>query len=133
MAENYNPREVNVIVDGTFLTGYQDGTMVSCAKNSDRFSMNVGAQGDATFVESADDTGQITVTLKHTSPSAPFLYEQANSREPFPVQVIDANVGNFKAGGTQCLIQRKPDSERGKEISGLEFVFLVADYDTEMN
>ncbi len=133
MAEVYNPKNVNTVVDGVILTGYQDGTMVQCARSNDKFSMDVGSQGDVTFIENADDTGQITVTLKHTSPSASYLMSKAKSKEPFPVQVIDSNTGNFKSGGSEALIQKSPDSERGNEVSSLEFVFLVADYDTEMS
>jgi len=129
----YNPKNVNTVVDGVIVTGYQDGTMVQCARSNDKFSMNVGSQGDVTFVENADDTGTVTITVQHTSPSVSYLMDMAKKKSPFPVQVLDSNDGGFKAGGSEALIQKSPDSERGKEISGLEFVFLVADYDTEAN
>lgn len=133
MSEVYNPKNVNTVVDGVIVTGYQDGTMVQCARSNDKFSMDVGSQGDVTFVENADDTGTITVTVKHTSPTASYLMSKAKSKTPFPVQVIDSNNGNFKAGGSEALVQRSPDVERSNEVSGLEFAFLVADYDTQMN
>lgn len=125
----YDPKDVKVVVDGAVLTGFADGTFVQCQKNTETYSMDVGALGEVDFSKSADETGQITVTLKHTSPSNRTLTKHAKGRNSFPVQVIDRNTNGVTAGGTECRIQKLPDQERSKEISSLEWVFLVADYD----
>lgn len=132
MAKTYNPKNVKVVVDGTILTGFADGTFVQCTKNTETNTMHVGAQGEVDFVQSADDTGQITVTLKHTSPSNTYLMKKARAKDPFAVSVVDRNDGKMTAGGTQCKIQKQPDTERGDDISSMEWVFLVADYDLGM-
>ena len=125
----YDPKDVKVVVDGTVLTGFAEGTFVQCQKNTETYSMNVGALGEVDFAKSADETGQITVTLKHTSPSNRFLTRLAKGRKSFPVQVIDRNTNGITAGGTECRIQKLPDQERSNDITSLEWVFLVADYD----
>ena len=125
----YDPKDVKVVVDGTVLTGFAEGTFVQCQKNTETYSMNVGALGEVDFAKSADETGQITVTLKHTSPSNRFLTRLAKGRNSFPVQVIDRNTNGVNAGGTECRIQKLPDQERSNDITSLEWVFLVADYD----
>lgn len=132
MSKTYKPKDVKVIVDGTILTGFSDGTFVQCTKNEDTNTMHVGAQGEVDFVESADETGQITVTLKHTSPSNVFLNKKAKAKDPFAVSLVDRNDGKMTTGGTQCKIQKVPDMERSNEVSGIEWVFLVADYDVGM-
>lgn len=125
---SYDPKKVSVIVDGQFIVGYMDGTFVNAEKNEDNVIPHVGAQGDVTFTESADDTGLITLTLKQNSSSLPFLQSLATQKREFAVQVVDANSGSFKAGGNRCRIQRTPNREFGAEISGVEVPIYVADY-----
>lgn len=129
---SYDPKKVSVIVDGRYLTGFMDGTFVTCAKNADNRTAHVGATGDVTYSENADNTGTITVTLKHTSSSLGYLRSKAKSKQLFPVQVIDANAdGRLRAGGTKATIIKLPDEERGAEVSGVEIQFHVADYDAK--
>lgn len=128
MANSYDPKKVSVIVDGQFIVGFMDGTFVNTEKNEDNIIPHIGAQGDVTYTESADNTGLITLTLKQNSSSLPFLRSLATQKRNFSVQVIDANDGNFKAGGTQCRIQKTPSQEFGAEISGVEVPIYVADY-----
>lgn len=129
--KTYDPKKVSAIIDGTFIVGFMDGTFVGAEKNEDNITPHIGAQGDVTFSESADDTGTITITIKQNSSSLPFLQGLAKEKRQFAAQIIDANTGNFKAGGTQCRILKTPSREFGSEIAGVEISIYVADYDAK--
>lgn len=127
-ATSFDPKKVSVIVAGKFLTGFMDGTFVQTEKNEDNVIPHIGAQGDVTFSESADETGTITVTLKQTSSSLSHLQTLAKQNKVFAVQIQDANDGAYKAGGTQCRILKTPGREFGAEVSGVEVQIYVADF-----
>lgn len=123
-------KNASVIVNGTFLTGFMDGTAIQAEKNEDNKVPHVGADGGVTFSNSADDTGTITVTLKQTSPSLPALIALSKSKTAvFPVSVVDANTNKMRVGGSQAVILKTPAAEWGSEIAGVEVQFYVADYD----
>lgn len=131
MAKSYDPKKVSAVVDGVFIVGFMDGTMINMEKNEDNVIPHVGAQGDVTFTESADDTGTITITLKQDSSSLPFLQSLAKQKRTFATNIIDANTNNFKGGGTQCRILKTPSREFGAELAGVEVAIYVADYDAK--
>lgn len=131
MAKSYDPKKVSLIVDGMFIVGFMDGTMITAEKNEDNVIPHVGAQGDVSFSESADNTGTITVTLKQDSSSLPDLQALSKQKREFAAQIVDANTNNFQAGGTECRILKTPGREFGAEISGVEVQIYVADYDAK--
>lgn len=129
-ARQYDPREVAVVIDGHTVVGFADGTFIEAEKNEDEVSMDVGAQGDVTFVHSADNTGTITVTLKHNSPSNAKLFELRKNKEPFSIRISDRNFeGDVSVGGSQAMIQKAPAFSRGDSIEDTEWSLLVADWD----
>jgi hypothetical protein len=128
---SYDPKKVSVVVDGQFIVGYMDGTFVNAEKNEDNIVPHIGAQGDVTFGESADETGTVTLTLKQNSSSLPFLQSLSKQKRAFAVQIIDGNDGKFKAGGTECRILKTPSREFGAEVSGVEIPIYVADYSAQ--
>jgi len=128
----YDPRDVNVIVDGVFLTGFTDGTFVSCEKVEDNWTPHVGAQGEVDRARNAHPLGTITVTLKQTSPSNAHLSRLAKSKNTFPVRVVDRNSPETIIGGSECWIVKQPNVERSNEITGQEWQIQVADYDVNI-
>ncbi|MEV9639474.1 phage protein [Mammaliicoccus sciuri] len=124
----YDFKKVSAIVDGVIITGYMDGESIQTEKNEDDVLPHVGAAGDVTFSESNDDTGTITLTLKQTSSSNPFLQALRNSKRIFPLQIVDANDNAFRAGGSECRIIKTPARAYGNEVSGLEWQIYVADF-----
>jgi hypothetical protein len=131
MANSYDPRKVSLIIDGQFIVGFMDGKFINAEKNEDNIITHVGAQGDVTYTESADNTGKITATLKQDSSSLPFLQSLSKQKREFSAQVVDANTSRFQAGGTQCRIIKTPSREFGAEIAGVEIQIHVADYDAK--
>lgn len=135
MADMYDPRQVAVIVNGQELVGFADGTFIQGERSNERYGEpHVGAKGEVTFVRNADDTGTITVTLKHNSASNAFLMqlwrEQDEDGTELTVSVIDRNFDNdVSVGGSQAKIANLPAFSRGDEVEDVEWVFRVADYD----
>lgn len=124
----FDPKKVSVIADGTYITGFMDGTMVSAEKNEDDGTMHVGAQGDTTFSWSADDTATVTLTLKQNSPSLKHFINLSKNKKVFAFHVMDANTNGLKVGGNECVVLRRPNIEWSAEVSGVEVQIAVADY-----
>lgn len=126
MAEVYDFKKVSVIVDGIIITGFMDGEPISVSRNEDEATPHVGADGEVTYSESADETGTITLTIKQTSPVVPLLTALRKSRKLFAVNITDSNTRAYKVGGTQARITKMPDRSIGTEVQGVEVQIHVA-------
>ncbi|QGF21717.1 tail tube protein [Bacillus phage vB_BcM_Sam46] len=127
--EIFDFKKVSLVVDGVFGTGFMDGTAITAEKNEDNKIPHVGADGDVTFSNSADETGTITATIKQTSPFLKHLIRLSNNKDRlFPVQIIDQNTNKVRVGGTQCVILKTPTIEWGSEVAGVEVPIYVGDY-----
>lgn len=126
--ETYNFKKVTTIVDGEIVTGFMDGTGISIEKNEDDVTIHVGADGGATWSESNDPTGVLTVTLKQVSPSLASLRNLAAEKREFPISIIDNNGGKVRFTSAACRVQKTPGGEWGDEVGGVEVAILIADY-----
>lgn len=125
----YDPKKVNVVVAGATMTGFTEGSIVSCERNEDRATPYIGCKGEGAFALSGNNSGTVTISLQQGSPSNKHLKALANAGSQFPVSVIDTNAdGGFRAGGTQAMILKEPPDERGSEISENEWEIYVLDY-----
>ncbi|WP_205628675.1 phage structural protein, partial [Acinetobacter baumannii] len=68
MARTYDPNNVTVVIDGRFITGFQEGSFVQASKDEENFSTKVSAQGEVAVALSNNPLGTITITLSQTSP-----------------------------------------------------------------
>lgn len=123
----YDFKKVSVIVDGVFIVGFMDGEPIQVEKNEDDITPHVGAGGDVTYAESADQTGTITLTLKQTSASLPFLQRLRKSKRIFPIQIVDSNTNTYRVGGSEARIVKMPNRSWGNEVQGVEVQIHVAD------
>lgn len=123
----YDFKKVSVIIDGVFITGFMDGEPIQVEKNEDDVIPHVGAGGDVTYAESADQTGTITITLKQTSSSLPFLQQLRKSKRIFPIQIVDSNTNAYRVGGSEARILKMPNRSWGNEVQGVEVQIHVAD------
>lgn len=135
MADQYDPRQVAVIVNGREIVGFAEGTFITAERSTERYGEpDVGAKGEVTWVRSADDTGTITLTLKHNSASNGFLTElfreQDEEGAELTVSVVDRNFeGDVSVGGSDAKIANLPAFSRGAEVEDVEWVIRVADFD----
>jgi len=123
----YDFKKVSTIVNGVYITGYMDGEPIQVEKNEDDVTAHVGADGGVTYAESADRTGTITLTLKQTSASLPYLQQLRKSKKIFPIQIIDNNTRAYRTGGSQARIIKMPSRSWGNEVQGVEVQIHVAD------
>lgn len=127
--KTFDIRDVNVIVDGLFLTGFAEGTPITASKDEENYSTHVGAKGEVSRARNADPMGTITVTLKNTSDSNTQLNRLAKGIDTFPVQIVDANSLKKQAGGSIAWLEKPADLDWGAEVETIEWTFKVADYD----
>ncbi|MCI8661393.1 MAG: DUF3277 family protein [Lachnospiraceae bacterium] len=115
MDMSYDPKKVNVNVDGTIITGFSSDGIITISKNEDAVTPNVGCQGDVVYEENANESGTIALTLQGTSPSLAKLRSLAVNRKKFSVYISDANEDDSIAVSAQnCRILKAPDISRGK-------------------
>ena len=129
--KTYDPRNVQVIVDGKFLTGFADGTFVQWEKAEDNWIPHVGGQGEVDRARNVHPLGTITVTLKNVSPGNAVLNQLARSQTTFAARVVDSNTAGVVVGGSECWIIKPADGERSNEITGQEWQIQVADFEAE--
>jgi len=130
MSQTYDPTKVQAIVDGWVLNGYAEGSMITVSPMSDKRSTYVGAQGEVTVIKSADNRAEVTITLKHTSPSNHKLRQLYNSDETFGFGVFDMNFDGAVGGsGAEAVVTSAPDFERGNEVSENEWTLVVFNYE----
>lgn len=131
MPKQYGPADVFISFAGNLLSGYADGDFCSIKRNSDQQSQYVGADGEVCVVASADQSGEITITLQGSSASNDILSALHAEQEvggvlvPKPIFVKDGK-GTTLASGAEAWIKKVPDVTFGKEMSTREWVFGVA-------
>ncbi|MGG1443510.1 phage protein [Brevibacillus laterosporus] len=128
---SYDAMEVTVTVNGTFITGFTDGSFVECEKDEDHFSTSVGAQGDVVVSEINNPLGTIKLTLQATSPSIAFLNKLAKQKEMSDIWVISNGEPKEKTGGTQARIKKQAAVTYSDEAEDREFEIVVLDYTQE--
>ena len=128
MVTSYDAKDVSVIVNGVYLTGFAEGTFVSFAKDEENYAVSIGAQGDAARAKVNNPLGTITITLQQTSPQVSMMNNLANSGKLVEVRVIHKGTNTEKIGGTQCYVKKPADGEYSNEISSREFEVSVLDY-----
>lgn len=124
----YDSMKVNVTINNMIVTGFADGTMVTCERNEDRVIPYSGVKGEYAYSLNNNSSGTITISLQQQSPMNAVLQALANAKQTFPITVIDINTGGFKAGGNEAIILKEPANERGAEITTRAWSIYVFDY-----
>lgn len=124
----YDARKVVTTVDGRFITGYSDNSMVKASKDNDNFETSSSAQGDGIISINGDQLGTITISLNQTSSSVTYLDGLANARKVVPIWINSNNEIKEVVGGTQAIITKPADKEFGKTATNREYTIKVLDY-----
>jgi hypothetical protein len=125
--KTYDPKQVTVIVGTRPISGFADGTFITVARNSDMWSLVVGADGEATRAKSNDKSGRITITLTQSAESNQYLSELALADELsngglVPILIRDASGKTIHACASAWIVKR-PESAFAKEAGTREWVF----------
>ncbi|WP_214797680.1 DUF3277 domain-containing protein [Exiguobacterium sp. s5] len=129
----YDAALVTLVVNGRFITGFAEGSMVEAEKDEDNFETKVSAQGDVGIAKRNNTLGTITVILMQGSPDVLYLNALANSGQMVPVWAQSNGENAEKVGGTQAMVKKPADVEFSDEISEREFEFQVFDYTVQGN
>ena len=123
---SYDPKKVNVAVDGAIITGYASDSMITATKNEDAVTTEVGCKGDVVYSENANESGTITITLQGTSSSLPRLRSLASSRKQISVTVSDANDSDdISITAQKCRVVKMPDVSRGKTSGNVTISIFI--------
>lgn len=125
---SYDANLCTLVVGGRFITGFEDGSMISAEKDEEFFSVKSSAQGEPIVSETNNPFGTITATLSQTSPSYAYLQSIAKSKKEVPIWVNYSGEPKEKAGGTRSRIKKTPAKEFADEAGSREFEFQVFDY-----
>lgn len=114
---SYDPKKVNLVVNGVAITGFSADGVITVTRNEDIVTTQVGAKGDVAYSENANESGNIAMTLMGTSSSLPYLRTLAVKRTPLSVMISDANDATaVNVAEEQCRILKPPDITRAKEV-----------------
>lgn len=119
--KTYDPKKVIITFGTHTISGYADGTFISITPATDRFSKNVGADGEVTRTQSNDNTDEVVITVKQTSSSNDYLSQVAfNDRflgtGKLPLSIVDIG-GTTIANYTEAWIRTEAAIENSNEAS----------------
>lgn len=128
----YDPRNIVCTWGPHIVDGFSDGEFISAEMSADAVSMHNGATGAVTAIVSANESGEVTVTLSQTSPSNDFLSAAAaaqrrkgNGIVKYPLQIKDLG-GTTLFLSEEAMIKKEPKTGFGEEHTPREWVFLCA-------
>ena len=122
----YDPKKVNVIVGGRVITGFASDGVVTLAKSEDSVTPSVGAKGDVTYSDNANESGTVSLTLMSTSSSLSYLRDLEAKRRAVNVSITDANDDTaFTMNEDNCRITKMPDVARQKEQATVTVTIFV--------
>lgn len=123
---NLDAKKCTVTVGSRFLTGFAPDGIFNLVWSADRVSPTVGSQGDVVFVEGADESATLTVTLSPTSSSIPFLEDMCFNRASHPVTVNDASPdARITYYSPKCRVQKPADKSRGANANTVSYNILM--------
>lgn len=123
---SYDPKKVNLVINGRIITGFGDSSMISVTRNEDVVTTAVGVKGDVTYNENANESGNIELTLSGTSSSLSYLRNLAVKRRELSVMIADANDASaVNIAEDRCRLLKPPDLERAKEIGSATLNIFV--------
>ena len=123
---SYDPKKVNVNINGKIITGFSPDGVINVVRNEDIVTPTVGTKGDVTYNENANESGQVTLHLLGSSSSLPFLRSLAVKRKEIRLTITDANdAGAVQFAEERCRIIKPPDLAKAKEIGSTDINIFV--------
>ncbi len=128
--KTYAPKKVQVIIGGNIMSGFADGSFINAEREVDAFTKHVGADGEDSRSQSANRSGEMTLTLAQTSPSSDILSALAVADELAATGIVPIIIKD--SGGTTLLfsgegwVRKMPAVEYSDEVGDREWVFDLA-------
>ncbi len=128
-SELYDPKKVQLIVNGFTITGFADGDKIKIEPvTKEDIKSVVGVDGDVSMAKVNDDRHTITFTLKEESPSNKILDALRKLPTSFAVMIKNSSAGKYVGGGTGSRVSEKPGVTFGAESPKREWKILVPNY-----
>lgn len=129
----YDPAGIIFTFGGILISGYAPDTFITATRNSDAFTLQVGAGGQTCRSRSQDKSGTITVSLMQSSPTNDVLSALADIDEKTgsglgAVLIKDVN-GTTVISAENAWIKKKPEAPFAKEASIREWVIETGELD----
>ena len=124
LLRDYDPEKVSVIFNNRQIRMFGDD-IFKLARNGDNVSLKVGVQGDGTYVENADKSATLTITIQQQSPDLRCLESCAERKTRGSLALNDANDDGRNIFALNCRVQKLPDRGRGKDAADVPFVFII--------
>lgn len=107
-----------MIIDSIYVTDWGAGRPIRAEYRSDRINPYTGADGSTATAEVNDNSADITIIVKQTSPINSVLSRLSAQRKEFPVVFEDSNrAGSVVASSQGCRVMTYAPIERGSEVS----------------
>ncbi len=119
----YSPSDSQAIIGNRVAQGYGEGTFIEIKRNKDtEFDTKVGAQGEGTFVENKDKSGDVVLSIKQNATEEHAYYRSLlNAKAIFPINVVRVRDGQVeKVTCLQCMVKRAPR----KKMTDTEEVYV---------
>ena len=124
----YDPKKVTVAVGGRAITDFANDGIITITHNEDRTTPSVGAQGDVTYSENANNSGNAALTVMSTSSSLPYLRDICAKRKEVRLDIADANNSDsIHVSEERCRILKMPDAPRTKEQTAVTVNIYIPD------
>lgn len=124
----YDPKKVTVVINGRAITGFASDGVVTVTHNEDIVTPSVGVQGDVTYSENANNSGNAALPLASTSASLAYLRELCSKRKLIQISISDANDDDeIHINEENCRILKMPDTSRGKEAGTVTVNVYIPD------
>jgi len=124
--KSYDFKQVSLIYGGRQITGFAEGTAIDVERDTDAFSLTVGADGEAMRSKSNNKSGTVTFRLLQASESNRILSELALADEngtggPLPLLIKDGSGSDLHADD-QAYIQKLAQASYGNEANEREWI-----------
>lgn len=136
----YDFAQVNIIVDGFSLSGFDDDGGVEYDVQSEEYEHAVGADGQTTVSRTNDPRAVVTITVKQTGKANTILsslqQEQAAQPNPFQPPIVyvhrDPNTGDV-INEPQAVFLQRPSPNANKTAGSREFTLLLPHFAQNVN
>ena len=82
--------------------------------------------GDSLFTLARDEAN-VTITLQQESPDISYLEQCAERYVKGNIAITDANDSGILFYAQDCMVEKLPDRQRGKDAPDVSIVFLIPD------
>lgn len=124
--KTYNPKLINVVVNGILITGFADGDFVTVETDADLYTSIVGATGEVVRTKNLNRMATVTLTLMADSPTNDLLSALAIDAEglaPVGSFLLSNTNGTTIASAPSCWLKKMPSIAYGVEAGTREWQF----------